>query len=401
MRRIEVQKDIRGAMQLLTQAADGDAALLYACAAAAGGTIALKTAADTLRMDEERTQKAARLLVMYGLGRDAALPPPRGEAEADPGDILKLQREDVAFRGVVRYTENMLGRVLRRRELETLYSVYTELNLPADVLMLLVNDCSMRDNLSAREIERQAYRWADAGLTTYEDAERHMRRQQRLRAEGARVLRMLGIYDRRPSESEGKYIERWSDWGISDELLRLAYDRTVLRCGKLEWRYMNKILENWHSQGFETARQVETGDKKPAQRANAGRERDSVVQTVTRAFEKKRKMREQRIRERLENLMNSDPRFAENEKQLRLCASRAARAALGGEDARAGLEERRDGLLRARQELLRQNGLPPDWLEDRPDCPKCGDRGYIGSSMCECFERACREEEERRAAAGQ
>ena len=77
MRRIEVQKDIRGAMQLLTQAADGDAALLYACAAAAGGTIALKTAADTLRMDEERTQKAARLLVMYGLGRDAALPPPR------------------------------------------------------------------------------------------------------------------------------------------------------------------------------------------------------------------------------------------------------------------------------------------------------------------------------------
>ena len=60
-----------------------------------------------------------------------------------------------------------------------------------------------------------------------------------------------------------------------------------------------------------------------------------------------------------------------------------------------------DRLNAARQELLRQNGLPPDWLEDRPDCPKCGDRGYIGSSMCECFERACREEEERRAAAGQ
>ena len=187
---------------------------------------------------------------------------------------------------------------------------------------------------------------------------------------------------------------------VTDELLRLAYDRTVLRCGKLEWRYMDKILESWHKQGFETVRQVETGDKKTPPRTSQGG-RDSVVQAVTRAFEEKRKMREQRIRERLNNLMNSDPRFAENEKELRLCASRAARAAMGGEDARAGLEERRSALLQARQELLRQSGLPPDWLEDKPDCPKCGDRGYIGSSMCECFERACREEEERRAAAGQ
>ena len=400
MRRLEVQKENREAMQLLTQAADGDAALLYICALAAGGSVALKTAAETLRMDEDRAQKAARLLVMYGLGRDAALPPPRGEINVVPEDILKLQREDVAFRGLVGHTESMLGRVLRRRELETLYSVYTELNLPADVLMLLVNDCSMRGNLSAREIERQAYRWADSGLTTYEEAERHMRRQQYLRAEGARVLRMLGIYDRRPSESEGKYIARWSDWGMSDELLRLAYDRTVLRCGKLEWRYMDKILESWHKQGFETVRQVETGDKKTPPRTSQGG-RDSVVQAVTRAFEEKRKMREQRIRERLNNLMNSDPRFAENEKELRLCASRAARAAMGGEDARAGLEERRSALLQARQELLRQNGLPPDWLEDKPDCPKCGDRGYIGSSMCAGFERACRAAEERGAAAGQ
>lgn len=397
VRRLEVQKDNREAMQLLTQAADGDAALLYVCAMASGGAVVLKDAAQTLRISEDRAQKAAQLLVMYGLGRDAALPPPRGEINVTPDEILKTQREDVAFRGLVGHTESMLGRVLRRRELETLYSVYTELNLPADVLMLLVNDCSMRDNLSAREIERQAYRWADAGLTTYEEAERHMRRQQHLRTEGARILRMLGIYDRRPSESEGKYIARWHDWGVSDELLHLAYDRTVLRCGKLEWRYMDKILESWHKQGLETVRQVETGDRKTARPAPGGRE--SVVQAVTRAFEEKRKMREQRMRERLDNLMNSDPRFAENEKELRLCASRAARAALGDETQRTELEERRTALLQARQELLLQNGLPADWLEDRPDCPKCGDRGYIGSSMCECFERACRQEQERRDAA--
>ena len=82
----------------------------------------------------------------------------RRRSTAVPGRyLLKLQREDVAFRGLVGHTESMLGRVLRRRELETLYSVYTELNLPADVLMLLVNRLQLWGNLSAREIERQAY----------------------------------------------------------------------------------------------------------------------------------------------------------------------------------------------------------------------------------------------------
>ena len=198
---------------------------------------------------------------------------------------------------------------------------------------------------------------------------------------GPGVLRMLGVYDRRPSESEGKYIARWSDWGMSDELLRLAYDRTVLRCGKLEWRYMDKILESWHKQGFETVRQVETGDKKAPPRTSQGG-RDSVVQAVTRAFEEKRKMREQRIRERLNNLMNSDPRFAENEKELRLCASRAARAAMGGEGARAGLEERRSALLQARQELLRQNGSSA--RTGSRTSPTAPNAGTAGTSAAAC-----------------
>ena len=400
MRRIHIQLEGREAMGRLTQAADGAAALLYACALAAGGDASLKDAAETLHMTEEQVQKAASLLVLYGLGRDAATPPPRAEISVPPGELLKARREDAVFRGLVSHAEGAFGRVLRKSELETLHSVYTELNLPADVLMLLINYCKMRDNVSAREMEKQAYRWADAGLTTYEEAERYMRRQQYLHAEGARVLRMLGVYDRRPSESEAKYIARWSDWGVQDDLLRLAYDRTVLRCGRLEWRYMDKILESWHSQGFETVRQVETGDRRtpPPRSAPAGQE--SVVQAVTRAFEEKRKAREERLEERLRNLMKSDPRFAENEKGLRLCASKAARAALGDEPQREELERRKRELLQARQEILRQNGLPDDWLSDTPDCPKCADRGYIGSSMCECFERACREEQQRRAREG-
>ena len=59
MRRIHIQLEGREAMGRLTQAADGAAALLYACALAAGGDASLKDAAETLHMTEEQVQKAA------------------------------------------------------------------------------------------------------------------------------------------------------------------------------------------------------------------------------------------------------------------------------------------------------------------------------------------------------
>ncbi len=117
-------------MSILTQIGDGDAALLYACALSEGGKLALARAGETLKFSAERCEKAAGLLVLYGLGRDAAQPPPRPEISVSPGELLKSRREDAAFRGLVHHAECMFGRVLRQRELETLHSVYTELNLP-------------------------------------------------------------------------------------------------------------------------------------------------------------------------------------------------------------------------------------------------------------------------------
>ena len=54
---------------------------------------------------------------------------------------------------------------------------------------------------------------------------------------------------------------------LSEELISMAYERTCLNTGGLNWAYMNKILQRWHSQGAQglrTAEDVRSGDKKPA-----------------------------------------------------------------------------------------------------------------------------------------
>jgi len=50
--------------------------------------------------------------------------------------------------------------------------------------------------------------------------------------------------------------------GMDEELIAMAYERTCLNTGGLNWAYMNKILQRWHDQGLHTAEEVRNGDQK-------------------------------------------------------------------------------------------------------------------------------------------
>ena len=49
-----------------------------------------------------------------------------------------------------------------------------------------------------------------------------------------------------------------------DGVIAMAYEKTCLNTGGLNWAYMNKILTSWHDAGYKTAEQIRTGDRKPA-----------------------------------------------------------------------------------------------------------------------------------------
>jgi len=50
----------------------------------------------------------------------------------------------------------------------------------------------------------------------------------------------------------------------------MAYERTCLNTGGLNWAYMNKILQRWQEQGLRTAQQVQSGDRKPVPKGASG-----------------------------------------------------------------------------------------------------------------------------------
>ena len=384
--KLRCSKQGREAMAALAQLRDGDAALLYAYAASCDGGCTLAQAAQNLDMAPEQVKRASQLLLVYGLAANHTAPSPRSETGYPAAELAQARAGDAAFSGLCDYFEANLGRILNRRELETLLNVYQTLGLPPEVLTLLMGDCAQRGRLTAREVEKQAYRWYDLGLDNYDRAASYLARQRERQTRGAKVLSILGVHDRLPGDSEQKYIDKWEEMGVTDELLRLAYDRTLLGAGRLSWPYLHKILCSWREQGFRTVRDVETAAA--GGRARQGQPapvQESAETVILRKMQEKRQQRGLVLEQRREELRQQSAAFAENESAMRLFASKMARAK-PSEKAKMALEYQ--GYVGRQQDILRQLGKPEDWLRDKPDCPLCGDRGYVGTRKCRCLEQA-------------
>ena len=164
-----------------------------------------------------------------------------------------------------------MGRNLNTEELKILLGFTRYLGLPEDVVSVLVCYCKDRarqkGNLrspSLRTIEKEAYAWAERGIDTLEEAAAFIQVQNVRHSRMSRLLKLLQIHGRNLTAAEERYATSWLEMGFEDAAISMAYERTCLNTGGLNWAYMNKILMRWHEAGLHTATQITSGDRKPA-----------------------------------------------------------------------------------------------------------------------------------------
>jgi len=254
---------------------DGDAALLYLYLLRCNGAADGIAAAETLGWKPERVERAFTMLTQAGLlgcetPPEAAAPPPAQDSPPDytSEEIAEEMKRDNAFPALVGDVESRLGRVLSVTDLKILYGLYDHLQLPPEVISLLVTYCKEECQRQfgagrmprMRQIEKEGYRWHRQGAVTLERAVHYLKAQNQRRSKERQILAALGITDRSPVPSEQRYIDEWLDMGFSPEAVSIAYDRTVLKTGALKWPYLNSILKSWHQKGLHTPEEIETGD---------------------------------------------------------------------------------------------------------------------------------------------
>lgn len=253
----------------LISAGDGDSALLYIYLLRRGEAPDAELSA-ALGMDGKRLAAAASRLRGMGLlsAGEGRVPPAQELPEYTSEEVVRRSGEEPAFRGVLAEAERLLGHTLSGADTRTLFGIYDYLGLPVDVIMELMHHCADEARLKygpgrvprMRDIEKEAYIWANREIMTFEQAEEYIRSRARLRDEMEGVKRALGISGRPLAPSERKYVESWLELGFGAEALALAYDRTVTNTGQLKWSYMNKIVLSWHDKGLHSREEIERGD---------------------------------------------------------------------------------------------------------------------------------------------
>jgi len=258
---------------------DGDAALLYLCLLRADRGVTAQELQRRLKWSQLRLHAAETALQELGLiDRPPEQKPPEPAQERQvytADDLTDLLTGDAGFRMLVPQTEEKLGKRLKTADLQILAGLYDDLGLPADVIYLLVCHCVTRSEErygpgrrpTLRQIEKEGYHWAQRGLFDQESASQYLRDWNVRRSAMSRYMQVLGLGDRRPVESEERYIADWMDKGFPPETVALAYDKTVFYKKELNWRYLNGILRRWHENGWHTEEEVRQSDsRKPSRR---------------------------------------------------------------------------------------------------------------------------------------
>ncbi len=267
------RQDVRA----LLSAGDGAAALLY-LQLAEGGEMSAQALCRTLHWSAGALSAAEETLTRLGLlgeRREVQETAPSAPERACPAysraDLLQALEGGGEFAALRRAVGEKLNKVLTEKDDAILLGLYDYLGLPADVIFLLTGHCIQRAERrygehrrpTLRQIEKEGYRWARLGLMTQELAVEYLKEYARKQTMLPSMMAALRLGGREPVARELEFLERWMEWGFSDEAVAQAYEQTVFKCGKFEWRYCNGILRDWDKKGLHTPEEIAAGDKPP------------------------------------------------------------------------------------------------------------------------------------------
>lgn len=274
----------------LLGAANADAALLYLYIRCGNDPAAAEV---SLSMSHARFTCAVATLRQLGLWQEDR--PCHNMAGERPNyserDVIQAVDTDNSFRLLYGEIQRLLGRNLNTEELKILLGFVRYLGLPAEVISVLVSYCKERArqrgslrNPSLRTIEKEAYSWAEQGIDTLEEAAAFIQSQNARHSRISRLMSILQIRGRNLTAAEERYAQSWLDMDLDEEAIKMAYERTCLNTGGLNWAYMNKILIRWRDAGFRTGEQIREGDHKPVPKGASGELGEAELEAIQRVL---------------------------------------------------------------------------------------------------------------------
>ena len=173
---------------------------------------------------------------------------------------FKSRQNTVQLLGIA---EAYIGKPLTPAEIKSILYFSDKLHFSDDLIDYLIQYCVDNGHKSFHYIEKVALDWANAGITTPEQAQKTSARYNKT---VYTVMKELGKSGS-PTNTEVEYITRWvNDYGFSTDIILEACRRTVLSTDKRRFEYAESILSSWKTQNVHQKSDIQQLDNNYRQR---------------------------------------------------------------------------------------------------------------------------------------
>lgn len=183
-------------------------------------------------------------------------------------ELSDLLEKSQSLRMLVNEAQNIWGKVFNPYEAQLLVGLSDYLRLDDEYILLLLAHSKRIGKKSLREVERYALRLVDDGVTDAAALEEFVKRTEARRTLQGEIRAMFGLGSRSFTAKENAMLDNWISYGYGEDIIRRAYEITVGAINEPSLPYANSILERWHSEGLDTAAQIDA--KLDAEREKKG-----------------------------------------------------------------------------------------------------------------------------------
>ncbi|MBR4627960.1 MAG: DnaD domain protein [Ruminococcus sp.] len=179
---------------------------------------------------------------------------PRRKQSFTPSEITEMMKTTPDISELFKVAESALGKLSYTQQ-NSLIWMYSYLGLKKEVIVVLIYYCISIDKASAGYIEKIACSWAENDINTISAAENEVERLRTAKDFTNVVMRLFEM-EKSPTPKQAGFISQWQRDGFSADMIKLAYETTLDNINKLNFDYVNKILQSWKASGYTTPKQV-------------------------------------------------------------------------------------------------------------------------------------------------
>lgn len=177
---------------------------------------------------------------------------------------VKQLTEMEEVKWIMKTVERLLERLLKPTDVQLILFLYESMGFSAELIFYLYEYCASKNKKNSSYIETVAIAWAQEGINTVNKAEEATAVYNN---NYNAVNKAFGL-NRAPGTIEKKFMHRWfHEFGFDIEIIEEACNRTMLATSKPDFKYADKILENWKKKGVTTLKEIKQLDEAHAKQS--------------------------------------------------------------------------------------------------------------------------------------